>query len=393
MAKRQKKVEAALPEKLTEGYAGEAVRSMERASSKQSFNADEMRAMCKKIGLEYLDGYENRVFQYTLSDETYARDGAILISKGLDLKNYQSNPVVCRGHNTDKQIGMCLRVWYERETESVKAWILFLDDRVDRTGCAETTFRMVASGATKASSISFDVRRARRISPDEMKQFKMDDDYVVIIDESELYEFSIVTLPSNVNAMKESITRGLITREAIGTLAEENKFTAEDTADLIALIERTATTPAQMPGNTTINVPAGTDPTQLREMVKAFAGSDVTVNVAPGADNAMVTELANLRKLVGQMSTGKVLSKVNRDKVISAATKLREAAAALEEIVESSATEDEGDPAAETPPNPPSQPEAPPAGGPPEGERSGYGDFDLLAALATSNGRNKPKPK
>jgi len=48
----------------------------------------ECKRLCKSVGLEYLDGYEGRVVEHVISDETKDRYGDIVRAKGADLKNF-----------------------------------------------------------------------------------------------------------------------------------------------------------------------------------------------------------------------------------------------------------------------------------------------------------------
>jgi hypothetical protein len=182
---------------------------------------DECRALCDGIKLEYLDGYEGRVLQYVITDETVDRYGDIVRASGGDFSNYRKNPVVLAFHNGKAlPVGNALKTWHDEESGNVKQWVLFLDDRVDRTGMSETAFRFAASGAMKTGSIGFIPRdgKVRRPPEDERKRLRMPA-HGVIYEEWELLEFSVTPVPANPNASQKSIDdiikRGMYSADVI----------------------------------------------------------------------------------------------------------------------------------------------------------------------------------
>ncbi len=177
-------------------------------------SADECKKACDKIKLEYLSGYESRVLQYTMTDETVDRYGDIVKAKGLDLKRYMTNPVVMTFHDYNQfPVGQVLKAWYDKPTESVKAQVLFLDNRVDVSGLADAAFRFAASGAMKGCSIGFLPTGIKTPTDAEREKLGMPK-FGVIYESSELLELTVCPIPANPGAMKDSIKRGMYRPDA-----------------------------------------------------------------------------------------------------------------------------------------------------------------------------------
>ena len=136
---------------------------------------------------------ENRTVDFIISDGTVDAHRTILNPKGWDLKRFFQSGIFSYQHNLqsstdpdyvlgpataflegDKLIG---RATFETE---------------DINPLAEKIFRKVKNGTLKAVSVGF--------IP---KKFHMEKD-IVVFDEMELLEFSIVNIPSNPNAVKRS---------------------------------------------------------------------------------------------------------------------------------------------------------------------------------------------
>jgi len=176
---------------------------------------DECRKLCKAAGgIEYLDGYEMRVLQYRITDESVDRYGDIVRAKGVRLDNYKKNPVVQFAHNYEEPpVGVSLKTWYDKETNSVWAWPLFMDDRHDTSGRSELVFRLARANIMRACSIGFnplDVYQPG--NADEREKLGLGE-YGVEFKKCDLMEFSPVAVPANPNALqdtyREEFVRGL----------------------------------------------------------------------------------------------------------------------------------------------------------------------------------------
>lgn len=136
---------------------------------------------------------EDRSIEFVISDGSIDSHGTIINPKGWNLKRFSQNGIFSYQHNlqwstdpdyvlgpatafveNDKLIG---RATFETE---------------DINPLAEKIFRKVKNGTLKAVSVGFLPKKSHR------------DKDILVFDEAELFEFSIVNIPSNPNAVKRS---------------------------------------------------------------------------------------------------------------------------------------------------------------------------------------------
>jgi len=150
-------------------------------------------------------------------------------------------------HDTQKfVVGNTIKVWHDTETKSVKAWALFLDDRVDRTGFADTTFRFAASGAMKACSIGFLSREYRRPNQEDRVAWGMPE-YGVEYTKSELLEWSPCAVPANPDAAQTTAKSMLVESKHIDLMRGKSLFPD----DFLQQIEKAIEGEKELPVETT----------------------------------------------------------------------------------------------------------------------------------------------
>lgn len=207
-----------------------------------AMSADQCRQKCAAAGCEYLDGYENRVIRYTLSDEVVDRDGDIMIQDGVKLDNFKSNPVSLLFHDShDFPIGNFLDIYVEGK--ELKGELLFVDDRVDPTGRAERAFRFARSRIMRAGSVGFRGDEVKFPTQEERRILGMKD-YGVIFTRWELVEFSLCPVPSNPHALSDALRKGALKAEDlkfIETDSPEDEVLDMTKAELEALIGESLT--------------------------------------------------------------------------------------------------------------------------------------------------------
>ena len=163
---------------------------------------DECRKLCKDAGLEYLDGYESRVVEHVISDETSDRYGDIVRAAGCDMKNYKKNPVILFAHDhSEFPIGNSVKVWVDKIESNVKSWGLYFDDRIDPTGRSDASFKLISSGAMPACSIGFIPKKANRPTTKEDREKIGLGEYGIEYLQWELLEYSACSVPANPNAL------------------------------------------------------------------------------------------------------------------------------------------------------------------------------------------------
>lgn len=193
-----------------------------KASSKVSMTSEECKGLCSKIGLNYKEGFEDRVIMFRMTDATADRHDEVILPEGVNIKEFKKDPVILLQHNSwTYPIGKSLDTYYDKENNDIVGKVLFFDDETDRTGVSEDTFRMVTAGALKSGSIGFRAKHenVRLASPDEQKKFKLSK-FGIIFDKIELREFSIVTIPANPNATQISARKGMYRNDTLEALKE-----------------------------------------------------------------------------------------------------------------------------------------------------------------------------
>lgn len=151
---------------------------------------------------------EARVLRFVISTEMRDRDGDIVRQRGIDLGNYQKNPVVFYGHNSFAlPIARSIKV---RKEKSEGGWITSADalfaGHEQGHGEAELVYALARDGFINTASIGFGIRAIKDLPDaaltDEERANRKAGQGVrgVDITASELYEWSPVGIPSNVGA-------------------------------------------------------------------------------------------------------------------------------------------------------------------------------------------------
>jgi len=248
--------------------------------------------LCKKIGLEFRDGFEKRVIQFRFTDATADRHNEVVKPEGVDLKSFKKDPIILLQHASRKfPIGKSLHTEFDRDKNDIVGKILFFDDEIDRTGVSEDTFRMVKSGAMKNGSIGFTAKseHVRLASPDEVKEHKLDK-FGIIFDKIELREFSIVTIGANprstsIPARKDAFRQSTIDKLKEDGLTDEDliflKGKDEDVDDetINSNDQNKEVTPMDISINISKN--AGTEEIETKmkfAKIQQDAGNDVTIS-------------------------------------------------------------------------------------------------------------------
>lgn len=165
---------------------------------------DQVKRLCTKAGIEYKAGYENRILEYTTTNETVDRYGDIVRAKGLDFKTnyYPNNPIMMFSHQYQMlPIGNAIKIWYDSESKSIPAWGLFMDDEVDKSGFSDLVFRIAQAGFMRACSIGFMPTEWNNPAKDEDRQALGLGKYGLEYLKGEYLEFSPCGIPANPQAL------------------------------------------------------------------------------------------------------------------------------------------------------------------------------------------------
>lgn len=167
---------------------------------------------CPKEKLQ--PGFQERLLEFTGTDETVDRMGDIIRVDGWDFQNFRANPVFMPWHEyRDVPIGQALDVYVDsvkakatdkaghkpkKPRKRVRFVILFDDDEF-----SERIFQKYRGGVMRATSVGFRPTQIKRPDDDEREELGMGP-FGVIYEKQELLELSAVSVPANPSALLES---------------------------------------------------------------------------------------------------------------------------------------------------------------------------------------------
>lgn len=137
---------------------------------------------------------ENYRVRFILSTGSKDRHDEVIDQKGWRLDNYRKNPVVLWGHDQSRfPIGRCeeIEVVNENGTDQLEAWVVFAYKQNPE---AATCFELVAADFLNAGSVGFM----------NLKWMFDEESEILTLLENELYEFSIVNVPANPEALAKA---------------------------------------------------------------------------------------------------------------------------------------------------------------------------------------------
>lgn len=138
------------------------------------------------------------------------RYGTVICPDGMDLSAYRKNPVVLCNHgdgNGGLPVGRCEWIKYLKPERAIVAKTKFFEDEY-----SDGLFSMAKAGVMNAYSVRI-LPRMKSCSapiPKELKDRPELADCWLMIRESELAEYSIVSVPGNPEALALAVSRGLI---------------------------------------------------------------------------------------------------------------------------------------------------------------------------------------
>lgn len=157
---------------------------------------------------------ENRTATFVISTEAVDTYGTVFLASGWDFTRYNDNPVVFFQHGShssdpDMLIGTS-RIF--QEGKETLATVTF--EAAEDNPLAEKVFRKVKNGSLKGASIGANIKQGRWGVKD-----AGEDPEVIYFERQELLEWSIVTIPSNPDALKRNTDTLQVVKD---TLPKEN---------------------------------------------------------------------------------------------------------------------------------------------------------------------------
>lgn len=303
---------------------------------KVDMSPDECKKLCKTSGVAYYPGYEARVLQYTMSDETVDRYGDIVKADGANLANYKKNAVIMTFHDYKQfPVGACIKVWIDKEAKAVKGWVLIVDGQVDPTGISDTAFRFASSGYMKAGSVGFMPEETYRPTTEEKTSLGMGE-YGLVFKKWELMEFSLCGVPANPNAVQNSINstvqRGIIQQKDIEVLRKN--LPEDEFSEFINIVEKfvqakenetvgtKAQDPAEVQAQTTVSSP-----------VISMSVDELNKLVAGQLSIALKEFVVTTQRSEPIQKAGAMISKKNKELIGTAITQMSDAVTALQALL------------------------------------------------------------
>ena len=312
-------VEEIVAKKLSNTTTEVSTEVVLKGKMKLKLDASEVQKLCKKANIDFKEGYEERVIQYTCSDESVDRYGDVIKQKGWMLDNYKKNPVILTFHDYAKfPIGASIKTFVE--DKQLKMWILFADEETSPD--AEKAFKLAKAGFIKAGSVGFMPVESRSPDEKEREALGITNPWGVIYEKSDLMEFSLCGVPANPNAVQDAIKKGI----DIQNWVDMEHTTPEKTEDkaVTPVTEITTTVPGltlSYDSNVSTTVP-GIDVSEGLITIP----STITPEILKGM-------IAQAAEEIAEAKAGATLSKKNKSLLSNAITSIRTATTALEELL------------------------------------------------------------
>lgn len=146
-----------------------------------------------------------------VSVESVDRDGHIILAKGMDVTNFQKNPVVTLAHKYDEfPIGMAGATakgtgWIKKVQGGMRAKTIYSLDNPH----GATAWKMVQGGFLKGKSVGFLATNIRSPTKEEMGNptFK---NCGAVIDSAMLLEYAVCAIPVNQDSLVIAVSKGMI---------------------------------------------------------------------------------------------------------------------------------------------------------------------------------------
>lgn len=168
-------------------------------------NPSKYASLAADVGIEWQEGYEERVVAYWGSDERVDSHGDI-VRQNWKFDLFEDNPVMPFSHEWGgKPIGNAID-WGVANRKSKgydgpALWLLGLFATADMNEEAESVFRLVKGGFLRGGSVGFRSGKVIEITDEEERQKLGLGRWGAILDENMLLEFSPTTLGANAGAM------------------------------------------------------------------------------------------------------------------------------------------------------------------------------------------------
>ena len=179
-----------------------------------------------------------------ITDQTVDHDNEVILSQGMDAKHFlESDPTIFFNHKYDTiPVAKCISL--KKFDDHVMATCQFMPRPENHPESAEwlpdTLFAAYQGGYLSGFSIGYKTKKARRATANDRDKFGPDVERV--IEQYEMFEFSVAPKGANKNALTEMVSKSLISEEEVKTYFSdlEVKATEEPTEEEVQHAEEIA---------------------------------------------------------------------------------------------------------------------------------------------------------
>ncbi len=164
-----------------------------------------------------------------ISTDSIDRDKEVLVPKGVNLDNFNKNPVVLWAHDySSTPVGSTKKYGVKKGRKIIKAKWEWAD-----TDKALEIKKLWDGGFLNAVSVGFIVSKSHEPTPDDIKKTPEWAEVRRVIDEWELLEFSIVPVPANPDALAgiKELKLSDATQKELGIVEETTVFVEKETEE------------------------------------------------------------------------------------------------------------------------------------------------------------------
>ena len=186
-----------------------------------------------------------------ISTTAVDRDGDVMLPSGVDLRDFNKNPVVLFGHDSfGLPIGKAVGI--KTRTNDIVAKIVFAERPDSMPDVQEffpdTVHAMFQQDILKAFSVGFTIDDERPATKRDINRFG--EDVRRIITRWKLLEFSVVTVPSNQDALATAVSKQIVRANSwavrqLGTIDDDQFGEAFDQPSMLDLSKHLK--PAKLP--------------------------------------------------------------------------------------------------------------------------------------------------
>lgn len=144
-----------------------------------------------------------------ITTDSVDKEREVILPDGLDLESFRRNPIVLYQHLENQPIGKSL--WIKPVANGIKSKTLYASRPADFQGdfLPDLVFALVQQQILKGRSIGFIPLVIDTPTPEQLQARPDWKDADLIISKGEMFEYSVVSVPCNDEALQQAVSKGL----------------------------------------------------------------------------------------------------------------------------------------------------------------------------------------